>query len=428
MSNWLQTPLSECLSKVIDYRGRTPKKLGLDWSQAGYRALSANNIKFSGLDKLDSINYASEELYKKWMREEVCRGDLLLTSEAPSGQVMLWDSDEKIVLSQRLYALRVNSRFNSKFLKYYLQSPIGQKEIFRNNSGSTVAGISAKTFSNILVSYPTVIDEQERIGQVLYSLDKKIDCNNRINSKLESMAKMLYEYWFVQFEFLDANDKPYKSSGGKMVINDLLKREIPDGWRVVDLSELVDEIRDGVSPENIDSNTPYIGLEHISRKSIVSHMWSTAKDANSTKNAFKQGDILFGKIRPYFHKVWLAMMNGIASTDAIVLRPKNNELSALVLQVIFSNEFVEMASASSTGSKMPRADWKVMREYKVTLPPLSSGLLKKYQEFFDSINKLLTKNVLESNEILEMRDWLLPILMNGQVSTSVEESTQCKQS
>lgn len=287
--------------------------------------------------------------------------------------------------------------------------------------GSIMLHLTKEFMERLPVHLPKETKIQQNVASVLSTIDAKIDCNNRINAELESMAKMLYEYWFIQFEFLDSNDKPYKSSGGKMVFNDLLKREIPDGWRVVDLSELVDEIRDGVSPENIDSNTPYIGLEHISRKSIVSHMWSTAKDANSTKNAFKKGDILFGKIRPYFHKVWLAIMNGIASTDAIVLRPKNNELSALVLQVIFSNEFVEMASASSTGSKMPRADWKVMREYKVTLPPLNSELLKKYQEFFDSISKILTKNVLESNEILEMRDWLLPLLMNGQVSTSLEE-------
>ncbi|MEQ6474696.1 restriction endonuclease subunit S [Comamonas sp. wu1-DMT] len=192
--------------------------------------MSANNVKFSGLDKLESINYADEDLYRKWMKEEVKKGDLLLTSEAPSGQVMLWDSDEKIVLSQRLYALRTNSTIDSVFLKYYLQSPFGQKEIFRNNSGSTVAGISAKTFSNILVRHPEMT-AQKKIGCLLYSIDKKIDCNNRINAELEAMAKTLYDYWFVQFNFPDTNGKPYKFSGGKMVYNATLKREIPEGWR-----------------------------------------------------------------------------------------------------------------------------------------------------------------------------------------------------
>ena len=110
--DFYQTSLSKCLSLIIDYRGRTPKKLGLDWSDDGYRAISANNVKFSGLTKIDDIKFGNQELYDLWMKKEVKKGDLLLTSEAPSGQVMIWDSDEKIILSQRLYALRVNDIVN----------------------------------------------------------------------------------------------------------------------------------------------------------------------------------------------------------------------------------------------------------------------------------------------------------------------------
>lgn len=402
------------IARVINGRAYKQEEL-LDSGK--YRVLRVGNFFSNG-----SWYYSDLELED----DKYCEaGDLLFAWSASFGP-RIWN-DEKVIYHYHIWKITEDpSLVDRKFLYYFLMNSV--QGMMASTHGSIMLHLTKEFMERLPVHLPKDTKVQQDVASVLSTIDAKIDCNNKINAELESMAKMLYEYWFVQFEFLDANDKPYKSSGGKMVFNDLLKREIPDGWRVVDLSELVDEIREGVSPENIDSNTPYIGLEHISRKSIVSHIWSTAKDANSTKNAFKQGDILFGKIRPYFHKVWLAMMNGIASTDAIVLRPKNNELSALVLQVIFSNEFVEMASASSTGSKMPRADWKVMREYKVTLPPLNSELLKKYQEFFDSISKLLTKNVLESNEILEMRDWLLPLLMNGQVSTSLEESTQCKQS
>jgi type I restriction enzyme S subunit len=262
MNNWTLTPLSKCLSKVIDYRGKTPKKLGIDWSSTGYRAISANNVKFNGLEKLDSINYANEELYKKWMKEEISKNDLLLTSEAPSGQVMLWDSDEKIVLSQRLYALRVNSNIDAKYLKYYLQSPLGQKEINKNNSGSTVAGISAKTFNNILVSHPINVDEQRSIGQFLYSIDKKIDCNNRITAEIESVLKTLYNYWFMQFDFPDENGKPYRSSGGKMLYNATLKKEIPFGWDYCALGDHI-SFRRGISYKSTDMQNvgvPFINL------------------------------------------------------------------------------------------------------------------------------------------------------------------------
>ena len=113
--------LSNCLKKIIDYRGKTPKKLGGDWSNSGYRAISANNVKFEGLAKLVDIRYLDEALYLKWMKDEIHRGDILLTSEAPAGQAMVWDSDEKIVLSQRLYGLRVKDHINNRYLKYYLQ-------------------------------------------------------------------------------------------------------------------------------------------------------------------------------------------------------------------------------------------------------------------------------------------------------------------
>lgn len=414
-SDWYVTPLSKCLSKVIDCRGRTPKKLGGDWSLTGFRALSANNVKSSGLDKLDSINYVDEDLYKKWMKDEVKRGDLLLTSEAPSGQVMVWDSDEKIVLSQRLFALRVSPDINNKFLKYYLQSPMGQKEIFRNNSGSTVAGISAKTFPNILVRHP-LKPCQQKIGNLLYSLDQKIGCNNRINAELEAMAKTLYDYWFVQFDFPDANGNPYKSSGGKMVYNPTLKREIPAGWDVLNLNDLVDLIKGNVSPSDVAKNTPYIGLEHIGRKTIVLSDWATSDFAASDKTVFKKNDILFGKIRPYFHKVTVAPFDGITSTDTIILRPKNRCFYGLALETVFADEFVEAATQSSTGSKMPRADWNVLQHYKIPVP--DTALLHSFNAVFEKVLEKIYLSETENKQLVELRDWLLPMLMNGQVTVA----------
>jgi type I restriction enzyme S subunit len=170
-----------------------------------------------------------------------------------------------------------------------------------------------------------------------------------------------------------------------------------------------------VAPDTFDTSTPYIGLEHIARKSIVLSIWSTADKATSNKIAFRKGDILFGKIRPYFHKVALTMMDGIASTDAIIIRPRQPELAALALQTIFSDRFVEAATASSTGSKMPRADWKVMRNYGIVIPGKASSVATDYQRLFDGISGKIENNVRENVELTHLRDWLLPLLMNGQV-------------
>ncbi len=403
MSERISTPLGS-IARVINGRAYKQEEL-LD--RGKYRVLRVGNFFSNG-----SWYYSDLELDE----DKYCEsGDLLFAWSASFGP-KIW-SDEKVIYHYHIWKIVEDANLvDKKYLYYFLMNSV--QGMMASTHGSIMLHLTKEFMERLPVHLPKSTIVQQDVASVLSTIDAKIDCNNRINTELESLAKLLYDYWFVQFEFLDENNKPYKSSGGKMVFNELLKREIPEDWRVVDLSELVEEIRDGVLPESIDSNTPYIGLEHISRKSIVSHIWATAIDANSTKNSFKRGDILFGKIRPYFHKVWFAITEGIASTDAIVLRPKSNELSGLALQVIFSNEFVDMATASSTGSKMPRADWKVMKQYKVALPPSNSNLLEEYQATFESICKTLTKNVFESREILEMRDWLLPLLMNGQVTTS----------
>lgn len=425
MTNWLLTPLSDCLTKVIDYRGRTPKKLGLDWSTSGYRALSANNVKFSGLDKLDSINYADEELYKKWMKEEVCRGDLLLTSEAPSGQVMLWDSDEKIVLSQRLYALRVNSKINPKFLKYYLQSPLGQKEIYKNNSGSTVAGISAKTFSNILVSHPENISEQERIGQFLHLIDKKIDCNNLINEKLEAIAKMLYDYWFVQFDFPNANGKPYKSSGGPMVYNDILKSNIPEGWSLQMLDELgtfknginydpsvqgecnakIINVRD-VSASTYFVQTDYLDDLLLSQKEIQKYLVSEESiliarsgipGATRMVKEFSPNTIYCGFIICY-------TPNNSANKYAVFFRLKQLEQSLLT---------------QSSGSILKNVSQDTLKSLSLAMPKATnSEITEKFNKLIEPVLGRISANQAENFSLNKLRDWLLPMLMNGQVTVS----------
>ena len=116
MSTWKEYTVADVISKVIDYRGKTPKKLGGDWSDSGYRALSAKNIKTGKIVQVDSIRYVSEDMYKAWMKEENQREDILITSEAPFGQIFFWNSDEKIVLSQRLFAIRINEKFYPKYI------------------------------------------------------------------------------------------------------------------------------------------------------------------------------------------------------------------------------------------------------------------------------------------------------------------------
>lgn len=409
---WSLTPLSKCLEKVIDYRGKTPKKLGRNWASAGYRALSANNVKFSGLDNLESINHADEDLYRKWMKEEVCRGDLLLTSEAPSGQVMLWDSDEKIVLSQRLYALRTNAEIDEVFLKYYLQSPCGQKEIFRNNSGSTVAGISAKTFDNILVRHPEK-EVQRKIGQLLWLIDKKNDCNNRINAELETLAQALYDYWFVQFDFPDANGTPYKSSGGKMVYNAELKREIPEGWQDKQLSQIAN-ITMGTSPIGNSLNDIGEGVEFFQGSTDFGWQFPTVRQYTTQPvRMAKRRDILLS-VRAPVGDLNVAHIDCCIGRGLAALNSKDGFDGFLfyVMQY-FKTIFDRRNSEGTTFGSITRDDL-----HSLPLAYPSTDLLKKYNDIVAGYNQMVFARSMENQQLAQLRDWLLPLLMNGQVTVS----------
>lgn len=302
-----------------------------------------------------------------------------------------------------------------EFLYYFFK----QESVFKyvdklsaRTGGQT--GIDLVSLNKYPVRIPNDTTDQRNLVASLVAIDRKIDLNNSINIELKEMIKTLYDYWFVQFDFPDSNGNPYKSSGGRMVFDAELNREIPMGWTTKSLGKIVDIVKGNISPKDVASSTPYVGLEHIQRKNLALVDWASSDIAASNKTIFKEGDILFGKIRPYFHKVTVAPFDGITSTDTLIFRPKSHKSYGLALEVIFSDEFVELASQSSTGSKMPRADWNVLKNYPVVIP--QDDLLEKFQEFIDRYCKKLKSITIENHELRNLRDWLLPMLMNGQVT------------
>ena len=410
--DFYQTLLSKCLSLIIDYRGRTPKKLGLDWSDDGYRAISANNVKFSGLTKIDDIKFGNQELYDLWMKKEVKKGDLLLTSEAPSGQVMIWDSDEKIILSQRLYALRVNDNFDNKYLKYYIQSEMGQKEIIKNNSGSTVFGISAKTFDNIIVYHP-IKDIQEKIGNLLYTIDKKIALNNQINARLEEMAKTLYDYWFVQFDFPDANGKPYKSSGGEMVFDETLKREIPKGWAVKSLNQVADIVM-GQSPDGASYNLEQEGTIFFQGSTDFDWRFPNVRQYTTSPTRFAQkGDILLS-VRAPVGDLNISPFECCIGRGLAALRSKSGNNSFLFyVMKYFKTVFERRNTEGTTFGSITKDD---LHSLKLVAP--ADNVLEKYNEIASKYDEMIFIRSQQNHQLTQLRDFLLPMLMNGQVSVA----------
>lgn len=190
-SEWNHFALGEITELVIDYRGKTPKKLGGDWCKQGYRALSAKNIKTGRIVQAETIRYIDESLYRKWMKDEVQRGDILITSEAPFGQIFFWDSDEKIVLSQRLFCVRIKAEYDARFIYYYMTTPEFQSELDGRATGTTVIGLRQPELMKCVIRCPE-IQEQKVIAAILSSIDAKIIANEKVNDNLQQQAAALF--------------------------------------------------------------------------------------------------------------------------------------------------------------------------------------------------------------------------------------------
>ena len=177
--------IKDVIDEVIDYRGKTPKKLGGDWSEVktDCMALSAKNIKKGRIVQPDTIRYVDQEMYNKWMKQEVERGTILITSEAPFGELLYWDSNDKIVLSQRLFGLKIKKEFNSRYIYYYMFSEQFQGELSGRATGSTVTGLRQPELLKCHLKIPNR-KYQDIIAAMLMNIDKKIDLNNEINNNL----------------------------------------------------------------------------------------------------------------------------------------------------------------------------------------------------------------------------------------------------
>ena len=245
------------------------------------------------------------------------------------------------------------------------------------------------------------IETQRKIAGILSAYDDLIENNKRRIALLEKMAEEIYREWFVRMRFPGHESTKFEKG-------------LPTGWEVKELSSISKEIRSGIKKNNLKDNDLYVGLEHISRKSISLKENTTANTINSDKLVFKERDILFGKIRPYLHKVVLSHVSGACSSDTIVIRPKDRIYEAFILFTVFSETFIELATISSKGTKMPRADWDFLKKLELKIP--SRELAQQFQNQFDSIFQQIIL-LLRSNENLQnTRDRLLPRLISGKLS------------
>ena len=263
--------------------------------------------------------FISKDIFEKY-RETYSYpkiGDILISAAGTLGKTVIFDGkpsyfqDSNIVWVDNDEKTVINS-----FLYYFYQTNPWIK-----TTGSTINRLYNNDIKNLEISFPDLI-KQQSIAAVLSALDKKITLNKQINARLEEMAKTLYDYWFVQFDFPDANGKPYKSSGGDMVFDETLKREIPKGWEVKSLKDVLLNCSDNIKSEDLTSNMPYTPIDSLPMRKMTFSDFQKIENARTSLICYSFNDILIGAMRVYFHRVCIAPFDGITRSTTIVLKPK----------------------------------------------------------------------------------------------------------
>ena len=350
-------------------------------------------------------------------------GDLLFSwSGQPETSIdAFWWRGPEGWLNQHVFKVTPRDGIDATFffylLRYLKPNFVG---IARNKQTTGLGHVTKRDLETIVVAVPDSA-EQRAIAHILGTLDDKIELNRKMAATLEAMARALFKAWFVDFEPVRAKQEG-RDPGLPPHIADLFPDrlveteesvEIPIGWRLGNLGDLAENPRRAAQPSGIPAGTAYIALEHMPRRSLALDQWAEADGVESNKHWFERSDVLFGKLRPYFHKVGIAPLDGVCSTDIVVLRPKSRECWSYLALIASSVEFVAFTDQSSTGTKMPRTNWSDMSRYDIVLAP--PQVLKAFDRIVRPLLDKIAMSVHESRALAALRDALLPKLVSGEL-------------
>ena len=305
----------------------------------------------------------------------------------------------------------------SKYIAFFLRSKYFRKVLDCNTIMTLRASFNEDMFSFLYLYLPDY-EEQVRIGDLLYKMEMKIRTNNKINDNLEQQAKLIYDYWFTQFDFPDENGKPYCSSGGKMVWNEQLKRNIPENWKVAQLKDIFNVSGKPISRDDCQTDAYYTPIDVIPKRTMTFAGGLSAAEANSSLQVYEENNILLGAMRVYFHRVCISAQSGITRTTTLVLKPKVDEYLGYAYQVLNDDNAILYATQHSSGTQQPYIKWNdVLENYRFAMPS-NPKLLYEYSKISEPLITKAKNCARETEQLRKLRDWLLPMLMNGQATIS----------
>ena len=322
----------------------------------------------------------------------------------------------KFWVNNHAHIVTGNHLADTRFLMY----SISNTDVHSYLTGAVMPKLTQGNLNKILLPCPP-LDIQLGIVSVLGALDDRITLLSETNATLEAIAQALFKSWFVDFDPVRAKKEGRIPEGmdeatAALFPDGFEESElglVPRGWRVGVLGDVSQTTRKQLQPSDLHAGLHYVGLEHIPRQSLSLTDWGTADGLESAKAAFCAGDILFGKLRPYFHKVVVAPFDGVCSTDILVCQAKLPCYYAFVAMQLFSVALIDYADRLSNGAKMPRVGWKDLSAYPVVVP--SESVATEYTKVVEPLLARMTANVHEAKTLATLRDTLLPRLISGQL-------------
>ena len=370
-----------------------------DYVDSGVPCIMPANMVDSRVD-LSSVAFITESDAQRLSKYIVESGDIVYSRRGDvTLKALIREHEAGYFCGTGCLLLRPGSEIDSEFLTYYLSTSTMKEWIKQQAVGATMPNLNTGILSRIPFTAPAK-KEQQKLSKVISLINKKIELNNKVNAELEAMAKLIYDYWFVQFDFPDTNSKPYKSSGGKMVYSEELNREIPDGWDS-------DYIENLLAKESRTKKLPK--TEYLSEGKIpvidqsTDYICGYTNDQNTLITTVAPR-IVFGDHTRILKLVNFDFARGADGTQVLLSNNKN------VPQHFFYHSLLKIDLSNYGYAR----HFKFLKQTRTIIP--NQDVVTLFEKKMISFYNQIKHNVFETNKLIELRDWLLPMLMNGQVT------------
>ena len=402
----------------IGFRGYTTEDLVSSPSN-GAISLSPSNI-VDGIMDLSKCTYISWEKYEESPEIKIAPNDIVIvkTGNSYGRTAIIRNVEHPMTLNPQFVVLK-DIQINPVYLAYFLKTDEFQKQIYGIVGGSTIPTLSQENLANLIIRVPND-NIPNTIADILDSLDGKIELNKQINDNLEAMAKQLYDYWFVQFDFPNEEGKPYKASGGEMVWTDKLKRKIPSCFEVVNMGKLCD-FRNGINYSKDETGNDYqiVNVRNISSSRILLDEEDfdviTVPTSKAENYVLKPDDIIIARSGcPGSTRLLLSPANTIFCGFIICCSP--NESSMRNYLVYYLKQLEGTNATTSGGSILQNVSQDTLKGLHVIVP--ERQIIDKFNKTIDLLFARMLNCLKESKALTKQRDELLPLLMNGQASVN----------